>query len=186
MINIYLLFLFMTKEFPLISVCILNHNWEERLPKAMPSILSQEYPNLEYLFLDNWSTDKSLDYISQFKEIQIIKNKTNLWISWWRNKLANIAKWEYILFIDNDVELITNNFISKILEDHLLLTDKNIWIIFPIVRLENDDINCEVWLYYTKLQDVKFMDVYGKWYIQKPWFLWTIYFMEKKNKENCY
>ena len=124
------------KQNPLISICILNHNWKNRLPKAIPSILSQDYSNLEILFLDNWSTDNSLDYISQFKEIKVIKSSINLWISGWRNKLAKGAKWEYILFIDNDVELTTNDFISKILEDNLLLKDKNIWIIFPIVRLE--------------------------------------------------
>ena len=164
---------------PLISICILNYNWENRLPKAIPSIISQNYSNLEILFLDNWSTDKSLDYISQFKEIKIIRSSTNLWISGWRNILAKEAKWEYILFIDNDVELVTNAFISQLFEDYLLLKEENIWIIFPIVRLENNDINCEVWLYYNKLQDVKFKDVYKKWCIKKPWFLWTVFFINK-------
>lgn len=166
-------------ENPLISVCILNWNWEERLPKAIPSILSQEYNNLEFLFLDNWSTDRSLEYVEQFKEIKIIKNKTNLWISGWRNKLAKFAKWEYILFIDNDVELITRDFLSQIFKDYISLKDRNIWILFPIVRLEGQKTNCEVWLYYNKLQNVKFKNVYKKWYIQKPWFLWTIFFIEK-------
>lgn len=166
-------------ENPLISVCILNWNWEGRLPKAIPSILLQEYDNLEFLFLDNWSTDKSLEYIEQFKEIKIIKNKTNLWISGWRNKLAKAAKWKYILFIDNDVELTRKDFINQILKDYLNLKNENIWIIFPIVRLAGQEINCEVWLYYNKLQNVIFKDVYKKWYVKKPWFLWTIFFIEK-------
>ncbi len=171
--------IFMDKN-PLISICILNHNWENRLPKAIPSILSQNYNNLEILFLDNWSTDKSLEYISQFKEIKVIKSDVNLWTSWWRNKLAKLAKWEYILFIDNDVELIDNNFISQILSDYKSLRKENIWVIFPIVRLFGNDATCEVWLYYNKLQNTKFVDVYKKWYLKKPWFLWTIFFMDKK------
>ena len=65
-------------KYPLVSICILNHNWEKRLPKSIPSILSQDYPNLEFLFLDNWSTDKSLHYISHFKEIKVIKNITSI------------------------------------------------------------------------------------------------------------
>jgi glycosyltransferase involved in cell wall biosynthesis len=43
----------MNKELPLISICILNWNGTKRLPKAIPSILSQDYQNLEFLFLDN-------------------------------------------------------------------------------------------------------------------------------------
>jgi len=171
--------IFMEKN-PLISICILNHNWENRLPKAIPSILSQNYNNLEILFLDNWSTDKSLEYISQFKEIKVIKSDVNLWISWWRNKLAKLATWEFILFVDNDVELTTNNFLSEILKDYLSLKKEKIWIIFPIVRLANNAVNCEVWLYFNKLQNVKFKDVYKKWCVKKPWFLWTIYFIEKR------
>ena len=169
-----------SKENPLVSVCILNWNWEDRLPKAIPSILSQNYNNLEFLFLDNWSTDKSLEYISQYKEIKIIKCDSNLWISWWRNKLAKQAKWEYILFVDNDVELTSNDFVSQILHDYMKLKSENIWIIFPIVKLFGNNDICEVWLYYNKLQNVKFKDIYKKWYIQKPWFLWTIFFIEKK------
>lgn len=180
MISLYLLFQMMNKELPLISICILNWNWEERLPKVIPSILKQDYPNLEFLFLDNWSTDKSLDYISQFKKIEVIKNKNNLWISWGRNKLAKHTKWKYILFVDNDVELTTKTFMNQILRDYLSLRNKKTGIIFPIVKLENHENNCEVWLYYNKIQNVKFNDIYKKWLIQKPWFLWTIFFIERK------
>lgn len=167
------------KKNPLISICILNHNWENRLPKAIPSIISQNYDNIEILFLDNWSTDKSLDYISQFKEIKAIKSDTNLWISGWRNKLVKVAKWEYLLFLDNDVELIEKNFLSELLDGYKSLNEKNIWVLFPIVRMEHDTIGCEIWLSFTRLQKVKFSDVYKRWYIMRPWFLWTIFFIKK-------
>ena len=168
------------QENPLISICILNYNWESRLPKAIPSILSQNYSNLEILFLDNWSTDKSIDYVSQFKEIKVVNSSTNLWISGWRNELAKEAKWEYILFIDNDVELTTNDFIFQLFKDYLLLKKENIWIIFPIIRPENDNINCDMGLYFNKFQNVKFKDVYKKWCIRKPWFLWWIFLINTK------
>ena len=167
------------KFVPLISVCILNYNWEKRLSKSISSIISQNYENLEFIFLDNCSTDKSLEYISSFKEIKVIESDINLWISWWRNKLAKLAKWEYILFIDNDVELTTNDFIRMILDDYISLKKRNIWILFPIVRLFGNDNTCEVGLYYNKLQNVKFDDVYKKWCIKKPWFLGTVFLIEK-------
>lgn len=170
----------MNKELPLISICILNYNWEERLPKAIPSILSQNYPNLEYLFLDNGSIDKSLDYIKQFKKIEIIQNKINLWTSGWRNILAKKAKWKYLFFIDNDVELVEKIFISIIFNDYWNLKKENIWIIFPIFRLYGDDIYCDTWLYSNKVVKEKFVNVYKKWCIKKPWFPATAFLIEKK------
>lgn len=170
----------MNKELPLISICILNWNGAERLPKSIPSILSQDYPNIEFLFLDNWSTDKSLDYISQFKEIKIIKNKTNLWTSGWRNKLANSAKWEYLFFIDNDVELTEKNFVSSLFHDYCKLKNEKIWIIFPIFRLHNDEIYCDTWLYSHKVVKEKFTNVHKKWCIKKPWFPATAFIIQKK------
>ncbi len=168
------------KKGPLISVCILNYNWEERLPKAIPSILSQNYSNLEFLFLDNWSTDKSLEYISQFEEIKIIKSNSNLWTSWGRNRLAESARWNYLFFIDNDVELTQNDFISMIFEDYCKLSMEKIWILFPIFRLENDKIYCDTWLYSNKVVKEKFINIFKKWCIKKPWFPATAFLIQKK------
>lgn len=172
--------IFMDKELPLISVCILNYNWEERLPKVIPSILSQNYLNLEYLFLDNGSTDKSLDYIKQFKKIEIIQNKFNLWTSGWRNKLAKKAKWKYLFFIDNDVELVEETFISTIFSDYWNLKKERIWIIFPIFRLYGDDVYCDTWLYCNKVVKEKFINVYKRGCIKKPWFPATAFLIQKK------
>ena len=166
---------------PLISVCILNHNWEKRLPKSIPSILSQEYNNLEILFLDNWSTDKSLEYIEQFKEIKIIKNNTNLWTSGWRNKLASQCIWKYILFLDNDIELTGKDFLNKILDDYKELKEQNIWVIFPISQMEWSTKISSTWLYFNKLQkNINFHDIYKTWFHPRPWFSWQSFFMEKE------
>ena len=165
---------------PLISICILNYNWKNRLQKVIPSILSQKYSNSEILLLDNWSTDNSLDYISQFNEIKIIRSSTNLWTSWWRNKLSNYAKWDYLLFIDNDIELTSKYFVADMINMYIALKKVNIWVIVPIVKTIDEEIYCEAWLYYNKIVRENFKDIYRKWYIKKPGFAAGVFFIEKK------
>ena len=178
--DLYYFFTMSLNKYPLISVCILNHNWENRLPKSIPSIISQDYPNLEILLLDNWSTDNSIEYIKQFKELKIIPNKSNLWTSWWRNKLANYAKWEYIFFIDNDLELTTKSFILDMIKAYINLEKQKIWVLIPIFKMINDDTHCEAWLYYNKIKKTKFEDAYKKWCIKVPGFAATGFLIKKE------
>lgn len=176
----------MSTKKPLVSICILNRNWENRLPKAIPSILCQDYDNLEILFLDNNSTDKSLAYISQFEKIKTINSDINLWVSGGRNKLSKMSKGEYIFFLDNDIELTRNDFIEQLLSDYEKLKGKNVWAIFPVSRMENDDIYCNLWLLFHKLQKIKFKDIYQTWFIPRWWFEWSAFFMEKKIFEDLW
>ena len=173
-------------ENPLISICILNRNWENRLPKSIPSILLQDYPNLEFIFLDNWSTDKSLDYISQFCEIKILKSKTNLWISEWRNKLAYFSKWEYIFFVDNDIEITCNGFIEKLFINYQSLKKKNIWVLFPISVMENEKKYCNLWLSFSWLRRYIFDRIYKTDFIKRAGFEWSAFFIEKKTFEDMW
>ena len=121
-----------------------------------------------------------MEYVKQFKEIKIIQNYSNLWTSWWRNKIANYAKWEYIFFIDNDVELTSKSFISDMLKAYTDLELENIWVLVPIFRMENDNLYCEAWLYYNKVKKIKFEDVYEKWYMKVPGFATTAFLISKK------
>lgn len=166
----------------LISICILNCNWLSRLQKTLKNnidTLSYEYNDIEFLLLDNWSSDWSIEYVEQFKEVRIIKSEINFWISAWRNLLAKECKWDYILFLDNDIQIDDIYFLDKILDDYKKLKDKNIWVLFPISIMENDDTYCNIWLSFTHTQKYKFEDVRNTWFIQKWWFEWSAFFIRK-------
>ncbi len=62
-------------DLPLVSVFTIVRNRKETFPGAIRSVLSQTYPNIEYIIVDGASTDGTLDVIKQFDD------KIDLWIS---------------------------------------------------------------------------------------------------------
>ena len=64
---------------PLVSVVMNCYNGEKYLQEAVSSVLSQTYQNWEIIFLDNASTDQSLNIVKSFQnsKIKVFKSKKN-------------------------------------------------------------------------------------------------------------
>jgi len=90
---------------PLISIIIPIYNAETYLEKCINSVISQTYSNLEIIIVDDGSTDGSPDicddYANNEKRIVVI-HKNNGGVSSARNKGLDVAKGEYIGFVDSD------------------------------------------------------------------------------------
>ena len=56
------------KQLPKISVVMMCHNREKYVAQTIESILSQGYPNLEYIVIDDGSTDRSWEIIQSYKD----------------------------------------------------------------------------------------------------------------------
>lgn len=93
----------------LITVIIPVFNKEKYLQKCLDSVINQTYSNLEIILINDASKDNSLkickDYASKDGRIKLICNKRNKGVSYTRNKGLEIAKGDYISFIDADDEI---------------------------------------------------------------------------------
>ena len=89
----------------LVSIIIPIYNSEKYLKKCIDSILEQKYNNLEIILINDGSTDNSGKICDRLaiedKRIKVI-HKLNEGVSIARNKGLEMAKGEYIFFIDSD------------------------------------------------------------------------------------
>ena len=90
---------------PLISVIVPVYKVEEYLARCVDSILGQTYRNLEILLVDDGSPDRCGvmcdEYASRDSRIRVI-HKENGGLSSARNAAIDVARGEYIGFVDSD------------------------------------------------------------------------------------
>lgn len=95
----------MKKKGKLISVIVPVFNVELYLEKCIKSILGQSYSNLEVIFVDDGSMDKSAEILDMYAQndsrVRVI-HQTNKGPSAARNTGLNICRGDYIGFVDAD------------------------------------------------------------------------------------
>lgn len=88
------------------SIIIPNYNNEEWLDKCLTSVTEQTYKNYEVIFVDDMSTDKSVEiaekYKKKIKNMNIIKLKQKRYNGGARNVGIMQAEGDYILCLDSD------------------------------------------------------------------------------------
>ncbi len=92
------------KEFPLVSVIIPVYNVAPYLREALDSVVRQTYRNLDVIIVDDGSTDGSEAICEGYRSdsrVRII-HQENRGLSNARNKGLDLAKGEYIAFLDSD------------------------------------------------------------------------------------
>ncbi|WP_273212131.1 glycosyltransferase family 2 protein [Runella zeae] len=87
----------------MISVVIPLYNKEKSIKKTIKSVLEQTYKNFELVIVNDGSTDNSIDVVNEFVDSRIIVyNKKNGGVSSARNYGINVARGEFIMFLDAD------------------------------------------------------------------------------------
>lgn len=95
----------MNHQFVTISIIIPVYNVENYLPKCLDSVISQTYEQLEIIIVDDGSTDKSgiiCDEYARKDNRIIVIHKSNGGLSDARNSGLDIARGEYVMFVDSD------------------------------------------------------------------------------------
>ena len=105
-----------------VSVILVNYNGMPHIDVCISSILSQSHTNFEIIFVDNNSSDGSLEYARvKFPHLIFVANDTNVGYPGGINSgLAN-ATGEYIAPLNIDTEVATNwlNAMTDFLDAHL-------------------------------------------------------------------
>lgn len=89
----------------LISIIVPIYNAEKYLKKCVNSIITQTYKNIEIILVDDGSTDFSPRICDEFAELDnriVVIHKKNEGVSVARNFGLDIAKGDYIGFVDSD------------------------------------------------------------------------------------
>ena len=87
---------------PLISVVITNHNYRRYLGECIDSALSQIYPNIEVIVVDDGSTDNSAALLQSYGKRITIIIQNNKGVASARNAGIFKSKGEWVAFLDAD------------------------------------------------------------------------------------
>lgn len=101
----------------LVSVITPTHNRARLLPRAAESVFEQTYDPVEYIIVDDGSTDNTSEVVDQFeyRNVRYCRNETNEGVSAARNRGIEMANGRFVLFLDADDEL-TPSAISVLVE----------------------------------------------------------------------
>ncbi len=88
---------------PLISVIVVNWNGQAFLQECLEALVGQTYDKFEIIFVDNGSTDASVDFVSQnFPQIAILALSENYGFAGGNIKGLEVSNGEYIALLNND------------------------------------------------------------------------------------
>ena len=124
------------------SIIIANYNSEMFIKECIDSLVNQSYKNLEIIFFDDSSTDKSLDEIKKFSNVKVIENNNKKKIFGSFNQMnayINAFKkstGEVIFFLDSD-DYFHSDKIKKVIDK--FNEDKYLKVLFdlPFLKFPN-------------------------------------------------
>jgi glycosyltransferase involved in cell wall biosynthesis len=89
-------------ELPLVSVITPTYNRESFLPETIKSVLNQDYPNLEYLVLDDGSQDGTVDLLLSYEDRLAWYHHENMGESRTVNRGFSLARGVFICVLSSD------------------------------------------------------------------------------------
>lgn len=122
-----------------VTVIVPCYNVENYLKKCLDSLITQTYKNFEVIMVEDCSTDGTKyivrRYERQYQNFSAIYNKKNGGLGHARNIGIEMAKTEFIIFLDSD-DWLPNNYISEMYK--------------TMVKNKSDVVVCDMYLRYDE------------------------------------
>lgn len=112
----------MNKDDYLVSICVPIYGVEKYIERCAVSLFEQTYQNIEYIFVNDCTKDKSIDilrqtmdrYPNRVSQVHIIEHKYNKGLAGARNTAVNKATGDFIMHVDSD-DYIENDIIESLI-----------------------------------------------------------------------
>lgn len=121
----------------MISVIMSTYNDQHFVHLSIESILKQSYTDFEFLILDDFSSDSTLEVLKEYElkdeRIKVFKNSKNIGLTKSLNKLIKLSNYNYIARQDSDDVSLPNRF--KVQLDYMKL--KKISVSTSLAKLKN-------------------------------------------------
>jgi len=127
---------------PAVSIIIVNYNGSKFIGNCIGSALDNKYADFEIIFVDNASSDGSVEFVKEKfghdKRLCIVKNDRNLGFAEGNNVGANVARGNYIAFLNPDT-MVNPNWLKESLK--VLKIDPTIGVCqSKLLSIENQKI----------------------------------------------
>ena len=124
-----------------VSFCLPIYNVGLYLEDCIKSIENQPFDGMNYeiICIDDCSTDDTYDILvnlsKKYKQIRVYKNENNKGVSYTRNRTIDIAKGEYIWFVDPD-DMLINGAVGYVKKAQEVNADV---LLGNYIRIKDDD-----------------------------------------------
>lgn len=102
-------------EHPLVTIVTPTFNQAKFVAETIESVLAQTYPNIEYIVLDDGSTDDTRRVLEPYRERATIESQTNMGQARTLNKGWGMARGKYLAYLSSD-DVLYPDAISKLVE----------------------------------------------------------------------
>lgn len=100
-----------------VSIITVAYNSADTIEDCIKSVLSQEYPNIEYLLVDGKSTDETLDIVRKYQDsIQKVVSEPDEGIYHAMNKGLELCSGDVVGFLNSDDIYADSKVITRVVE----------------------------------------------------------------------
>ena len=108
-----------------VSIIILNYNGMEFADRCLESVFCSGYSDFEVIFVDNASSDGSLDYVKKkfgfYSNLKIVINNENYGFALGNNIGARQANGKYLVFLNIDT-VVDSKWLTELSQCHEYLS----------------------------------------------------------------